>query len=82
MLTEKLKEYAYNISADIEESMMCLNDIEKHWERGEEIRESEIELCRDELRKAYHTAKTIEITMKGMSEYLKTISEVLNDRNY
>lgn len=82
MLIEKLKEMSYEIADCVDEANACLDDIRESWNRNEEIDESKIELCRTDLMEAHRRAKTIEIAMKNLNDYLKTVVEVLNDRNY
>lgn len=82
MLIEKTEQMAYEIADGIDEAKACLEDIKERWNRGEEIRESLIDVAIKNLNQAHHQAKTIEIAMKNLNKYLKTVEEVLNDANY
>ena len=80
-LNEKIRDKAYDVSSHIEEALMCLDDIEDEWRRGEEISTSRISVMRDDLKNAMHKANQIDIALKHFGHFMETTEEMLND-NY
>ena len=51
-----LEDLSEDIYADVEEALLCLEDIEDEWHRGEEIDTSSISVMREDLNNALKEA--------------------------
>ena len=80
-MINRFKDMAYGISADIEEAMMCLQDIRDAWHRGDEIRESLIDVANDDLKSAYKSALKIEAMMQQIIKFEEQSKEILDENN-
>ena len=60
MEKQNLKDMAYEISASVEVSIMCLEDIKDEWWHEKECDTSLISVCMDELKSAYKKATELE----------------------
>lgn len=60
MEKQNLKDMAYDISASVEEALMCLEDIKDEWWQEKECNTSLISVAMDELKRAYIKARKLE----------------------